>query len=201
MDCNKVTNHSLLTEMEHADTSELLNHNYMDLLDGWSSDLTHQSGNVYKIHKCMSSPWWYNNIATCYTELGMHSSRSQNCILYIQGQRKKPKPCGWQNMPLRPPWTILFQSEKRRWKITLSGETKDKHNLNIKTRLMKISLPFSFYQLGFMTQKNGHMPHDKFQNSLEKNQECSLKGALFCYQELKNYLLSLLAYKYNLPSK
>lgn len=81
MDCNKVTNHSLLTEMEHADTSELLNHNYMDLLDGWSSDLTHQSGNVYKIHKCMSSPWWYNNIATCYTELGMHSSRSQNCIL------------------------------------------------------------------------------------------------------------------------
>lgn len=30
MDCKKATNHSL-NEMEHADTSELLNHNHMDL--------------------------------------------------------------------------------------------------------------------------------------------------------------------------
>lgn len=31
MDYNKLNKHSLLIEMKHADTSELLNHNYMDL--------------------------------------------------------------------------------------------------------------------------------------------------------------------------
>lgn len=77
---------------------------------------------------------------------------------------------------------------------------KGKHNLNIKTRLIKISLPLS-YQLCFMSQKNGHIPHNKFQNRIEKNQECSLKVALFCYQELQNQPLSLLAHTYNLPSK
>lgn len=40
---------------------------------------------------------------------------------------------------------------------------KDKHILDIKTRLIKISLPLS-YQLCFTSQKNGHIPHNKFQD-------------------------------------
>lgn len=144
---------------------------------------------------------WYSNKQIIQPNEGVHTPRSQSDISYKQRQRKNKPTLRIRNQPLlRPPWTILFQSGKRRWKITLSGKTKDKHNLNIKTRLIKISLPLS-YQLCFMSQKNGHIPHNKLQNCIEKNWEGSLKVALFYYQELQNHALSLLAHIYKLLSK
>lgn len=118
----------------------------------------------------MSSPWWHNNIATCKESWARnaHFEESKLYSIFTRTEKKTPKHWMTNQMPLRPSWTILFQSERSRWKITLSGETKNKHNLNIKTKLMKISLPLSFYQIGFMTQKNGQTSHDKFQSCLEK---------------------------------